>query len=168
MNPPAATPFFVAGMGQAADEAVVNMPARLVLPRNAAGGKSSLAAGRLTRADPVGECGSSADRARCPVFRAKRLTKLRGIRIFTLCGQFGRQDSGSRRPPGEAEALVATEAPILTDRSPFPDNIAIKPPHLQEENMITLTDNARRELEAYFAGPGKAKSPIRIYLASGG
>ena len=34
--------------------------------------------------------------------------------------------------------------------------------------MITLTDDAWRELEAYFAGSGKAKSPIRIYLASGG
>ena len=34
--------------------------------------------------------------------------------------------------------------------------------------MITLTDDARRELEAYFAGSGKAKSPIRIYLAPGG
>lgn len=34
--------------------------------------------------------------------------------------------------------------------------------------MITLTDDARRELEAYFAGSGKTKTPIRIYLASGG
>lgn len=34
--------------------------------------------------------------------------------------------------------------------------------------MITLTDDARKELEVYFAGSGKAKSPIRIYLASGG
>lgn len=34
--------------------------------------------------------------------------------------------------------------------------------------MITLTDGARRELEAYFAGTGRTKSTIRIYLASGG
>ncbi len=34
--------------------------------------------------------------------------------------------------------------------------------------MITLTDSARQELEAYFATEGKEKSPIRIYQASGG
>lgn len=32
--------------------------------------------------------------------------------------------------------------------------------------MVTLTDNAIRELDAYFAD--KPKSPIRVYLAPGG
>lgn len=32
--------------------------------------------------------------------------------------------------------------------------------------MIDLTDNARKELEAYFAD--KDKTPIRVYLAPGG
>jgi Fe-S cluster assembly iron-binding protein IscA len=32
--------------------------------------------------------------------------------------------------------------------------------------MVELTDNARKELDAYFAD--KEKSPIRIYLSSGG
>jgi Fe-S cluster assembly iron-binding protein IscA len=35
-----------------------------------------------------------------------------------------------------------------------------------EDNMLEITDNARRELDAYFAD--KEKSPIRIYLAPGG
>lgn len=32
--------------------------------------------------------------------------------------------------------------------------------------MITLTDKARQELEAYFSD--KPQSPVRIYLAAGG
>ncbi len=32
--------------------------------------------------------------------------------------------------------------------------------------MITVTEEARKELEAYFAD--KEKTPIRIYLAAGG
>lgn len=32
--------------------------------------------------------------------------------------------------------------------------------------MITLSDKARAELEAYFAD--KDKTPVRVYLASGG
>ncbi|HBW15817.1 MAG TPA: adhesin [Desulfovibrio sp.] len=32
--------------------------------------------------------------------------------------------------------------------------------------MFELTDNARKELEAYFAD--KQKTPIRVYLAPGG
>lgn len=32
--------------------------------------------------------------------------------------------------------------------------------------MVELTDNARKELDSYFAD--KPKSPIRIYLSSGG
>ena len=32
--------------------------------------------------------------------------------------------------------------------------------------MFDLSDNARKELDAYFAG--KEKTPIRVYLAPGG
>lgn len=32
--------------------------------------------------------------------------------------------------------------------------------------MITVTEKAQKELEAYFSG--KEKTPIRIYLAAGG
>ena len=56
----------------------------------------------------------------------------------------------SRKPPQKAfiERLKATDEAAL------------------EDLMISLTEEARKELEAYFEG--KEKTPIRVYLAPGG
>jgi len=39
-------------------------------------------------------------------------------------------------------------------------------PFTQEAFMFTLTESAKKQLDSYFAD--KEKSPIRIYLSSGG
>jgi len=36
----------------------------------------------------------------------------------------------------------------------------------EEASMVTLTDTAKKQLDSYFAD--KEKSPIRVYLSSGG
>jgi len=36
----------------------------------------------------------------------------------------------------------------------------------EEASMVTLSDTAKKQLDSYFAD--KEKSPIRVYLSSGG
>ena len=80
--------------------------------------------------------------------------------------RFGEKDScfPERKPCQSAPATLPSEESGYGAScfGPFPPSSSIP----EETPMITISETATHELEAYFAD--KEKTPIRVYLAAGG